>query len=65
MDIVPNNEREREVVLVRADKLIQNPSNNTRQVMRIVLICPLVNGEAKGGEPWSAESGLRVVKRLP
>ena len=52
-------------VLVRADKLIQNPSDNARQVMRVVLVCPLADGEAKDEEPWLAESGLRVVKHLP
>ena len=35
-------------MLVCANKLIQNTSNNTRQVVWIVLVCPLIKKEKEG-----------------
>ena len=47
-DIILSNKRKLKhsgCVLIRTNKLIQNPPDDTRQVVRIVLVCSLVNGE--------------------
>ena len=44
-------------VLVGANKLIQDTSNDTRQVVRVVLVCPLMNKEKMKG--WTT-----VVSRV-
>jgi len=41
----PQEQARAQGVLVCANKLIQNTSNNTRQVVRIVLVCPLIEKE--------------------
>lgn len=58
----PQEQARAQGILVGANKLIQNTSNDTRQVVRVVLVCPLIN---KNQESWSAELRLRVTKRLP
>ena len=44
----PQEQPRAQGILVWANKLIQNTSNDTRQVVRIVVVCPLINEEKEG-----------------
>jgi len=51
-------------ILVWANKLIQNTSNDTRQVVRVVLVCPLINEKKKGRRTvvsWVAVEGCETL----